>query len=133
MNHWKSCLLTLACAGLLVSVVNGADPTKDSLATVKKNLDNKKAVLVDVREKYEWDDGHISGAKFLPLSTLSNGITPKTLKMKLSKKQIIYTHCAAGFRSCKAADVLLKHGYDVRPLQPGYDDLIDAGFKKAKE
>ncbi|QDT30711.1 rhodanese-like domain-containing protein [Gimesia panareensis] len=132
MNHWKSYLLTLACAGLLVSAVNGADPTKDSLATVKKNLENKKAVLVDVRETDEWDEGHISGAKSLPLSVLSNGISPKTLTMKLSKKHIIYTHCAAGFRSCKAADVLLKHGYDVRPLKPGYDELVESGFKKAK-
>ncbi|WP_417393958.1 rhodanese-like domain-containing protein [Gimesia chilikensis] len=132
MNLCKSSLLSLACTLFLVSVGNGADPTEDSLDTVKKNLNNKQAVLVDVREKSEWDNGHISGATFLPLSTLSNGITPKALNMKLSKKHIIYTHCAAGFRSCKAADVLLKHGYDVRPLEPGYDDLIDAGFKKAK-
>jgi len=133
MNSLKTFSLVLVTAALLVNTLNGAEPTKDSLATVKKNVKNDKAVLVDVREKGEWDDGHIKDATFLPLSELRNGISPKTLSKRISKDQIIYTHCAVGVRSCSAADILLKYGYDVRPLKPGYDDLLAAGFKKASE
>ena len=44
--------------------------TKDSLETVKKNQEAKKAILVDVREKKEWDDGHLRDAVLLPLSEI---------------------------------------------------------------
>ena len=44
--------------------------TKDTLDTVKQNLKDGKAVLVDVREQKEWDDGHIAGALFMPKSKL---------------------------------------------------------------
>lgn len=133
MNALKLLLLSLITTGLFVSTLRGAEPTKDSLATVKKNVEQDKAVLVDVREKGEWDNGHIAGATFLPLSELRNGISKSALAKRISKDQIIYTHCAVGIRSCRAADYLLNHGYDVRPLKPGYEDLVAAGFKKAKE
>lgn len=133
MNATKPLILALFTAGLLVNTLSGAEPTDDSLATVKKNVEQDKAVLVDVREKGEWDNGHIAGATFLPLSELRNGLSKSALAKRISKEQIIYTHCAVGIRSCRAADYLLKHGYDVRPLKPGYKDLVAAGFKKAKE
>ncbi len=43
---------------------------------------------------------------------------------------MIYTHCRAGRRSVAAAVILEKLGYDVRPLKPGFEDLIQAGFPK---
>jgi rhodanese-related sulfurtransferase len=36
-------------------------------------------------------------------------------------------------RSLKAANILEKLGYEVRPLKPGYDELIEAGFKKSED
>jgi len=127
--------ISLIAAGIaiLAGSVFAAEPTKDTLATVKRAVAEEKARLVDVREKREWDAGHVAGAVFLPLSELRDGITAETLANRLPKDQIIYTHCAVGVRSCTAADILLKHGYDVRPLKPGYKDLIAAGFKKAEK
>jgi rhodanese-related sulfurtransferase len=112
---------------------DAADHTKDTLATVKKNISAEKAVLVDVREKSEWKRGHITGAVPLPLSELSQGIDAESLAKRLPKQRIVYTHCAAGVRSCTAADLIVKFGYDVRPLKPGYKDLLEAGFEKAKQ
>ena len=108
-----------------------AGHTADSLPTVKRGLAEKKAVLVDVREKEEWDDGHLSDALFLPLSALAKGVSNNDLASVLPKGKVIYLHCAAGGRCLKAATLLKKQGYDARPLKPGYADLIKAGFSAA--
>ena len=46
-------------------------------------------------------------------------------------EKIIYTHCVMGVRAIKAAKILEKLGYNVRPLKAGYEDLVKAGFEKA--
>lgn len=40
---------------------------------MKKAIADGKAVLIDVREKDEWDDGHLKDAKLLPLTSLKGG------------------------------------------------------------
>lgn len=125
-------LVAMTALTLVVSVF-AAEHTKDSLKVVKENVEAKKAVLVDVREKSEWDKGHIDGAIFLPLSELQAGVEPKSLAEKLPKGKIVYTHCVVGKRSVTAANILEKHRDDVRPLKAGYEELLQAGFKKAKK
>jgi len=49
----------------------------------------------------------------------------------IPKDKIVYCHCGPGVRCLKAADELKKLGYDVRPLKPGYADLLKAGFAPA--
>jgi acetyl esterase/lipase/rhodanese-related sulfurtransferase len=107
--------------------------TKDTLDMVKKALAEKKAVLIDVREQTEWDEGHLKDAKLLPLSCLQEGPLPKDLPLLLPKDKIAYLHCAAGGRVLKAADALRKAGYEVRPLKDGYKNLLINGFQKAEE
>ncbi len=124
-------ILFLVGLGGLASPVPAGGHTKDSLAMVKKALADKKAVLLDVREQTEWDDGHIKDAKSLPLSVLQGKIKAENLARVLPKGQVIYCHCAAGGRCLKAAEVLREHGYDVRPLKPGYQALLKAGFPPA--
>jgi rhodanese-related sulfurtransferase len=85
--------------------------------------------LVDVRELDEWKTGHVTGATFLPLSALEDA-KAEVIEKKLPKDKVIYTHCRAGRRSVAAAEILEKLGYDVRPLKPGFEDLIQAGFPK---
>jgi rhodanese-related sulfurtransferase len=123
-------------AGLFLvasSVAVAAEHTKDTLATVKKNVAAKKAVIVDVREKEEWDGGHIEDAMLVPLSALQGTKGLEASLKRLPKDRILYTHCAVGVRSLKAAEILKKHGYDVRALKAGYPELLNAGFPKANE
>jgi rhodanese-related sulfurtransferase len=115
----------------LISAARAADHTKDTLEEVKKAMADGKAVLLDVREKSEWDDGHLKDAKFLPLSTLKGDPKPEDVAKVVPKDKIVYCHCGSGMRSLKAAEVLAKLGYDVRPLKPGYADLLKAGFLPA--
>lgn len=117
---------------LLVPVSSlAAEHTSDSLPTVRRGLAERKAVLLDVREKAEWADGHLSEARLLPLSVLKQGVPKEDLARFLPAQKVIYLHCAAGGRSLKAAAILRKQGYDARPLKPGYGELLEAGFSPA--
>jgi rhodanese-related sulfurtransferase len=109
-------------------VALAAEHTKDSLEAVQQAVADQKAVLVDVREPSEWNEGHLSGARSLPLSSLEQGMRPETLAKLLPKAKIIYVHCLSGGRCLTAADILAPLGYDVRPLKPGYQALVAAGF-----
>lgn len=106
--------------------------TKDTLKVVQENIAKDKAVLVDVRSAEEWKKGHIEGSIFLPVTSLRKGGDAKAIAKQLPKKKIIYTFCVVGMRAKAAAVALEKHGYTVRALKPGYDDLLKAGFKKEK-
>jgi rhodanese-related sulfurtransferase len=103
---------------------------KDSLAVVQTNVADDKAVLVDVRSQEEWNRGSIEGSIFLPETSLRKKVDPKYLAEKLPKDKIIYTFCVVGMRAKRVGKILEDHGYTVRVLELGYDDLIKAGFKK---
>lgn len=111
--------------------------TADSLELVQKRIAAEEAILIDVREKDEWDSiGHLKAAISVPLSELkdknSDADYAADLAKKLPKDKIIYCHCAAGGRVMPASAILHQLGYDVRPLKAGYDDLLEAGFKDAE-
>lgn len=125
-------LALFAIATLAPATTQAVEHTRDSLATVQRGVAEKKAVLIDVREKEEWEDGHLRDAKLLPLSALEEGLKVEELGKVLPKDKVIYLHCAAGGRSLQAAAILKKQGYDARPLKPGYSELLKAGFTKAK-
>lgn len=101
--------------------------TQDSVETVRNNLKLKKAILLDVREQEEWDEGRLQDARHTPLSKIQEGLKPDALP----KDKIIYLHCRSGGRSLIAQELLKKEGYDVRALRHGYQDLLKAGLKKA--
>lgn len=126
------CCLTF----ILASTLFAAEHTKDTLDQVKENVKAKKAVIVDVREQPEWDAGHLEGAVLVPLSKLMKEGDSKEFAEKLAKElpkdKIVYTHCKSGRRCLAGADLLKKLGYDTRALKEGFDDLVKAGFPKAK-
>lgn len=77
-----------------------------SLAEVKNMLDEKKAILLDVRNPQELkSDGYISGALNIPLGELESKIS------QLDKKNVYITFCAVGGRSQKAAAILAEKGF----------------------
>ncbi len=131
------CVLGVGIALLTARSASADTPkhTKDSLEKVRKALKEKKALLVDVREQKEWDAGHLEVAKLVPLSDLSANAGDdeyaKKLAKKLPRKKVLYLHCRSGGRVLRAAPILKKFGYDVRPLKQGYEPLLKAGFKKA--
>jgi rhodanese-related sulfurtransferase len=130
------CRTATTCAraillGLVLGAASGtavAEHTKDSLDAVKQAVREQKAVIIDVREPDEWQQGHLAGAGLLPLSVLERGMPPQELAKILPKDKIIYCYCLAGGRCEEAASMLRPLGYDVRAIEPGYPQLVKAGF-----
>jgi len=85
--------------------------------------------LGDVREKNEWDEGHLPGAAFVPKSYLEQWAEDR-LPSK-DKPTILY--CAGGVRSVMAADALQKLGYtNVISMSGGFNRWKDAGLPWTK-
>lgn len=126
-------LLSLVMLAFVGGVLNAQEKhTTDTLDTVKKNVAEGKAILLDVRGEQEWEAGHLKDAKLVPVASIKE-IEGKATEVKgIAKDKIVYTHCKAGGRALKAAETLKKMGYDVRALKPGYEELLKAGFEQAK-
>ncbi|MCI2771174.1 rhodanese-like domain-containing protein [Staphylococcus warneri] len=75
----------------------------------------RKAQVVDVREKVDYDYGHIDGARNIPITMF------KQRFQGLRKDQPIYLCDANGIASYRAARMLRKNGYtDLYMLKGGY-------------
>ena len=79
----------------------------------------EQALFIDVREKEEWEQGHIEGAKHLPLSALQ---TEPGLFKSLQDNPCCVLYCQQGMRSQKAAAILTQAGFTApRCLAGGYE------------
>ncbi len=72
-----------------------------------KDLMDKGYIVIDVREREEYSQGHISGAKNIPLAGLENLIA----EVAPEKDQPILVHCLSGMRSQAGAKKLVALGY----------------------
>ena len=78
----------------------GFGPKVDYTQLIKEG-----AIILDVRTKGEFQQGHIKGAKNVPLNNLSKEFS------KLSTSKTIITCCASGVRSAQAKKLLSNNGY----------------------
>jgi phage shock protein E len=117
---------------LVIKAMFSRDHTTDSLDTVKERLTSKEAMLIDVRELTEWNEGHLEDARLVPLSEMRDPQKRINVTKDLSKEEIIYCHCRSGKRVFIATHYLSRDGYDIRPLKAGYKDLLCEGFEEAK-
>jgi len=79
-----------------------------SPAEVKKILDSgEKIILLDVRTKEEYDEGHIPKSILLPYTEIDE----KAAKLLPDKNASIIVYCRSGRRSKIAAKMLLRLGY----------------------
>src|SRR6185436_15450263 len=72
------------------------------LATMKD--ERPDLVVIDVREPFEWDEGHIEGALHVPMS---EALARKGLVPADRPKAVL---CAGGLRSSTVISALKRHG-----------------------
>ena len=90
-----------------------------------KKLQNAEAAIVDVREKDEWEESHISHAIHMSRGTIELDIEEKIP----DKNAMIICHCGGGGRSALAAESLQKMGYkNVRSMAGGFKAWKAAGL-----
>jgi sulfur-carrier protein adenylyltransferase/sulfurtransferase len=81
------------------------------------HLDDGDMVLLDVREKAEWDEGHIPGAQHVPRGYLELRIED----LSDDRKNHVVLYCSTGIRSLLAAQTLRDMGYEkARSLAGGF-------------
>jgi rhodanese-related sulfurtransferase len=79
-------------------------------------------VLLDVREKDEWDAGHVPDAVHIPLADLPQRVD------ELDRDARIVVVCHAGVRSARATAWLVQGGFDAVNLDGGMVDWARAGL-----
>jgi rhodanese-related sulfurtransferase len=92
-------------------------------------LESGEAVIVDVRDKDEWDEGHIPGAMHMSRGTIELDIEEKVP----DPNAMIICHCGGGGRSALVGESLQKMGYkNVRSMTGGFKAWKAAGRPTAK-
>ena len=77
-------------------------------AEAKALMDSESGyIILDVREQYEYDEGHIPGAVLIPYGEIAD----RAEKELPDKDQLILVYCRSGRRSKIAAEELVKLGY----------------------
>ena len=107
--------LVIIIIGLFIVGCSNEETTTGTMSTitteeVKEILDNKNEnyVLIDVREDYEFNEGHIPGAVNIPLGNIDS--------ITYSTSRTIIVYCKSGNRSNEAAIKLKNMGYNVKDM-----------------
>ena len=102
----------LFLTGLLfiVSLAAGQDEQVNQLhsSSLHSVLENDRVTLIDVRTRSEFANGHIEDAGQLNYYALDF----KKKLLLLPKDKPVYLYCNTGYRSQRAAEILLKNGYE---------------------
>ncbi|MCU7826429.1 rhodanese-like domain-containing protein [Kitasatospora sp. DSM 101779] len=71
------------------------------------------ALVLDVREAFEFAAGHVRGARWIPLGMLAGGLAG------LPRDRALMVICASGNRSRVGAELLVRAGFDAASVQGG--------------
>ena len=123
-NEWNPDILNiLALSAISKSEENPTDVEASDIENLVKN----EEFLLDVREEYEYQDGHIKGAVNLPLREILGK------KDSLPKDKDIYVYCRSGHRSADAVNFLKSLGFEkVHNIEGGFIDISFNEYHKDK-
>ena len=100
-------------AGMIASnVIRG-----DARIVQWEDLESGNAFVLDVRDRSEFESGHIESAVNIPLNDLRSRMD------ELPKGSEIWAYCLVGQRSYYAARALSQHGFDAKNISGGYKTL----------
>jgi len=95
----------------------------------KRLAANPKAILLDVREDSEWQQGHADKAVHLGKGILERDIE----KLIPDQSTEIIMYCGGGYRSALTAEVAQRMGYkNAASLVGGYKALVQGNWPMSK-
>jgi len=99
-------------------------PVNIDTQTVEQIRNRDDVVVIDVREDWEYAEGHIPGATLVPLGEIPNRLD------EIPKDKTVVAVCRSGNRSGQATDFLRNQGFDnVHNMQGGMNAWDQAGFE----
>ena len=123
-NEWNPDILNILA---LTALGKNQENSDDVEANNIENLVKNKEFLLDVREEYEYQEGHVKGAVNLPLREILSQ------KDSLPKDKDIYVYCRSGHRSADAVNFLKSLGFDkVHNIEGGFIDISFNEYHKDK-
>ncbi len=92
--------------------------------TLKEWMENREAILIDVREIAEYNEAHIPDSILIPVNDCTPAIVPHN-----PNKKIVF-HCKAGLRGGKACTTcaIAMPEKTVYNLIGGIDSWIEEGY-----
>ncbi|MFD0274650.1 rhodanese-like domain-containing protein [Kitasatospora sp. NPDC127111] len=85
------------------------------------------ALVLDVREGFEFAAGHVPGARWIPLGMLAGGLA------SLPRGRPVMVVCASGNRSRVGAELLTRAGFDAAFVRGGVAAWSLSGRELAAE
>lgn len=132
-NHWDlflalAIILAMLMGGALTSRLRGYAQLEPSDAV--RIFNHEDALMLDVREEKEYEEGHILDSLHIPLGKLGERLDELA---KLREKPIIVS-CRSGHRSATACARLRKEGFEtVYNLKGGVLAWQNAGLPLQKK
>lgn len=94
-----------------------------SVEEARQKLDAHEALMIDVRERDEWQAGHVKGAQHIPLGELGTRLD------EIPRDREILLFCRSGNRSGKATQLLQAQGFaQARNVEGGIIAWTGRGF-----
>jgi rhodanese-related sulfurtransferase len=124
-----ACLLIAmlaACTAKDDDSPRGAGPMNKTAAELAEQIQSSQAPLIlDVRSKKEYAEGHIPGAVNIPHDQLDSRLS----EIDAAKTHEIVVHCRSGYRAEIAAKILIEAGYsDVYDLDGHMNGWQSGGY-----
>jgi len=102
--------------------------SRSSVDELAERLHQQPVAILDVRTDAEWSDGHIAGARHIPLNDLPGRIG------EVPEDQTVNVICGSGYRSIIATSLLLRAGRETTvDTAGGMDGWYAAGHPTTTE
>ena len=102
-------------------------PANVDAATVEELRQRDDVVILDVREDFEYNGGHIPGATLVPLGQIPNRLN------EIPKDKTVIAVCRSGNRSLQATNFLRQQGFEnVHNMAGGMKAWTRAGYQIEK-
>lgn len=115
--HWPTVVFGSLIGVVIIFIIQSRRTLRKSINFLNEeefSAGMRKAQLIDVRRKNEFDTGHINGSRNIPWTTLNKNVN------KLRTDQPVYLVCANGKISKRATAILVTKNFsEIYGLQGG--------------